>query len=258
LRIFKGSTFYLTVFRIRYDNLACSFVEGNSMNWLKSVLRTKVVPVGRGKHLPIASFQTRVTAWVLETFGKDIANHDRDGRSGLSEDARFMEEALELFQALGNTPEHLWLLAQDVYAKPAGDPCQELGGVQTTLAALASAHGFDMVEAREVELARMWTQCAAIRAKSAGKPMYESPGNQPRRRGNLENNWKPSVEQIESACYNYRHDFGLLSKEEQDQVRLSARYWLEAWLKEMPSTPVLRQPPVAANDLVKAKYQSVG
>jgi hypothetical protein len=230
------------------------------MSWLKSVLRTKVVPVGKGKHLPIASFQTRVTAWVLETFGKDIANNDRDGRSGLSEDARFMEEALELFQALGNTPEHLWLLAQDVYDKAAGDPYQELGGVQTTLAALASAHGLNLVEARETELARMWTQCEAIRAKSDSKPRHASPVNQQRRRATPENNWKPTVAEIESACYSYRHDFGLLPKDEQDRVRASARYWLEAWLKEIPSTPVLRQPPVAANDVSpKAPVsQSVG
>jgi hypothetical protein len=230
------------------------------MSWLKTVLRTKVVHLGSGKSLPIASFQTRVTAWVLETFGKNIANRDRGGSSGLSEDARFMEEALELFQALGNTPEHLWHLAQDVYAKPPGDPRQELGGVQTTLAALSSAHGLDMVEAREAELARMWTDCDAIRAKSAGKPKYGSQDEQPRRRHSPENNWKPTFAQIESACYSYRHDFGLLPKEEQDRVRASARYWLEAWLKEIPSTPVLRQPPVAANDVSpKASVsQSVG
>lgn len=199
-----------------------------------------------GSKLPFASFQSRVNAWVLETFGRDITRHDRDPSQGLSEDSRFMEEAIELFQALGNTPEHLWRLARDVFAKQAGDPAQELGGVQTTLAALASAHRLDMVAAREEELARMWTACEAIRVKAAAKPRYGAVtiDHEPVRR--FENNWEPTVAQLHSACYNMRHDFGLLPKEEQALILSEARSWLVAWLKELPETPQLRRPPVSS------------
>ncbi len=43
----------------------------------------------------------------------------------------------------------------------------------------------------------------------------------------------PTPAQIDSACLSFRHDFGLLSKEQQDTLRLEAKYWLEAWDKEL-------------------------
>lgn len=33
------------------------------------------------------------------------------------------------------------------------------------------------------------------------------------------------------ACMNYRHDYGLLSGDEQTALRWTARFWLEAWSK---------------------------
>jgi hypothetical protein len=38
-------------------------------------------------------------------------------------------------------------------------------------------------------------------------------------------------EQIDSACMNYRHDFGLLSVAEQDYIRFEAKEWAAALAK---------------------------
>jgi hypothetical protein len=45
---------------------------------------------------------------------------------------------------------------------------------------------------------------------------------------------KPTPEEINQACLSYRHDFGLLSPEEQQKIRTQAEQWLEAWLKLIP------------------------
>ena len=37
---------------------------------------------------------------------------------------------------------------------------------------------------------------------------------------------------INSACMSYRHDFGLLTEEEQNRMRIEAKEWLRVWKKE--------------------------
>ncbi len=57
-----------------------------------------------------------------------------------------------------------------VYGRDQGEINQEVGGVMVTLAAHCLAHGIDMHEAAEAELARIWTKVDKIRAKQAAKP----------------------------------------------------------------------------------------
>lgn len=38
--------------------------------------------------------------------------------------------------------------------------------------------------------------------------------------------------QLNSACMSYRHDFGLMTPDEQERLRWSAKEWLHAWRKE--------------------------
>lgn len=212
------------------------------MNWLSSILRTKVIAFGNGKkrRVYLASFQSRVAAWVSETF-LDGSGYDKAER-----DARFMEEAIELFQARGRTIDELWALVQYVYSKEPGEVAQELGGVQTTLAALASAIDVDMKDAAETELARMWTKMEAIRAKNATKPRNSPlPGHYPGQ-GPKPNNWQPTEAQVISACHSYDHSFGLLKEDAQKKLKFQAREWLRAWLYELPATPALRSMPLSA------------
>lgn len=113
-----------------------------------------------------ASFQSRVDPWLIACFGQEIAR-DRQERAH-----RFLEEALELVQSAGCTAHEAHQLVAYVYGRPAGEMAQEVGGVMTTLAAFCLAHGLDMHEAGETELARIWTKVEKIRAKQAAKPKH--------------------------------------------------------------------------------------
>lgn len=93
-------------------------------------------------------------------------------RDGTERNHRFLEEALELVQSLGCTASEAHQLVDYVFGRPIGEPMQELGGVQVTLAALCFPHGLDMEAAAETELARVWTKIDKIRAKQAAKPKH--------------------------------------------------------------------------------------
>ncbi len=112
------------------------------------------------------SFQARVAAWMRACFDAAIAA-DPIERNHL-----FLEEALELVQARGCTASEAHQLVDYVFGRPVGDPFQEVGGVEVTLAALCSAAGIDKAAAAEAELARIWTKVDQIRAKQAAKPKH--------------------------------------------------------------------------------------
>lgn len=96
-------------------------------------------------------YQAHVRSWCIRCFGRDIAT-DLTERS-----LRFIEEALELVQALGVRREQVYLLVDYVYCRAPGKVKQEVGGVMVTLAALTAAAEIDMREAGEIELARIDT-----------------------------------------------------------------------------------------------------
>lgn len=108
--------------------------------------------------------QQQVRPWLLECFGAEIAA-DKEERNH-----RFLEEALELVQALGCARQAAHELVDYVFDRPTGEPDQEVGGVMTTLAALCLANALDMDEAGEKELGRIWTKVEQIRDKQASKP----------------------------------------------------------------------------------------
>ena len=123
-----------------------------------------------------ASFQQRVQPWMMECFGERIAG-DREERNH-----RFLEEALELVQALGATVSEAHQLVHYVFGRAVGEPPQEVGGVMVTLAALCLANDLDMHELAEAELSRVWTKVEEIRAKQASKPQFGPiPGVYPER-----------------------------------------------------------------------------
>uniref|UniRef100_A0AAU6W255 Restriction alleviation protein n=1 Tax=Pseudomonas phage Orisa03 TaxID=3138542 RepID=A0AAU6W255_9VIRU len=122
------------------------------------------------------AFQSRVQPWMTACFGAEISA-DRQERNH-----RFLEEALELVQACGATPNEAHQLVDYVYGRPVGEPAQEVGGVMVTLAALCLANGLDMHASAETELSRIWTKVDQIRAKQAAKPaMSPLPGVYPDR-----------------------------------------------------------------------------
>ena len=111
-------------------------------------------------------FQAKCHDWCLACFGQDITN-DRTERNH-----RFLEESIELVQALGCTESEAHQLVDYVFSRPVGDPCQETGGVLVTLAALCNAADIDMDYCAFHELNRIRGKIDEIRAKQAAKPKH--------------------------------------------------------------------------------------
>jgi hypothetical protein len=112
------------------------------------------------------TFQERVHYWLEAAFGVE-ASKDKMERVH-----RFIEEGLELAQSLGCTQHDAHQLVDYVFSRPIGEPLQELGGTMTTIAALSAIFDFNMAEAGEHELERMWQLIDRIRAKQKAKPKY--------------------------------------------------------------------------------------
>lgn len=111
-------------------------------------------------------FQQRVLEWMMACFSMEICR-DRQERNH-----RFLEEALELVQALGCTRSEAHQLVDYTFDRPSGEPVQELGGVMVTVAALCYPNQLNMEEAAEIELARIWKKIEIIRAKQEAKPKH--------------------------------------------------------------------------------------
>lgn len=90
--------------------------------------------------------QRKVQDWAFRCFGMAQAADPR--HRGL----RMLEEAVELYQAVDGDAGQAHALVDHVFARPKGEPGQELGGLGVTLLALAAALGkdADVEEANEV------------------------------------------------------------------------------------------------------------
>lgn len=98
--------------------------------------------------MSLLRFQQRVHAWLAETFpGTEVSPAERS--------RRFLEEAVELVQAVGLSDEDIWSNVERVLSREPGQVRQELGGTMVSLAGLSQALGEDMAYAGEVELARV-------------------------------------------------------------------------------------------------------
>lgn len=111
------------------------------------------------------SYQERVGDWMQQCFGPEISS-DRTERV-----FRFLEESLELAQALGASKKEAELLVSYVFGRPTGEYPQEIGCVMVSLAALCNAAHADLDRAAEMELARCCANTECIRARHAAKPV---------------------------------------------------------------------------------------
>jgi hypothetical protein len=116
-------------------------------------------------------FQTGVSELLVKLFP------DGNGQELSTRVFRFIEEALELGQALGCTEEQANELVKYVFGRPVGEPHQELGGTMVTLAALAHVMPASMALAGWTELERCNQPevIAKIQAKQASKPNPNGP-----------------------------------------------------------------------------------
>jgi NTP pyrophosphatase (non-canonical NTP hydrolase) len=97
----------------------------------------------------VTSIQARIGNWVFETLGPESAENAQE-RS-----LRTAEEVVELAQACGVPHEVLHRLVDYVFARPVGDPAQEISGVLITLYSTANALGISADEALGAELQRI-------------------------------------------------------------------------------------------------------
>lgn len=109
-------------------------------------------------------FQDRVGPWLNACFGETISE------DVVERNFRFLEESLELVQALGMSKWQALRVLAHTFSRPEGAADQEVGGVLVTLASLCIANDIDMHEAGETELARIWALVEVIRRKHADKP----------------------------------------------------------------------------------------
>lgn len=137
-------------------------IQGDCRTAYRAMLSASPKPQGDER-----AFQERVRSWVVACFPA-LAHNDL-----LERQDRFIEEALELVQALGYSRDRAFALVDYVFDREAGSPPQEVGGVMMTLAALCSAARLDMAECGETELSRVCQPeiMGKIRAKQAAKPV---------------------------------------------------------------------------------------
>lgn len=110
------------------------------------------------------SFQGKVHDWMRECFVRP------DAMAPEQRAFRFIEEALELVQAVGTSKADVLRLVEYVYGRLPGDDDQEIGGVLVTLAGLATSRALIMEDCGRHELARCIRNTEAIRAKDLAKP----------------------------------------------------------------------------------------
>ena len=101
---------------------------------------------------------------MLHAFGTDKVY------DALLRDMRFGEEAIELLQARGRSKEEVLRLVDYVYGRDIGEVEQEMGGVLSTLMAMASQNGTDLEKATKTEMARFTRKNQKICEKSSNKP----------------------------------------------------------------------------------------
>lgn len=118
---------------------------------------------GFGPAMFMNTFQNNVRIWMLETFGEEIARHTEERC------CRFLEESLELVQALDLPKEKAHALVEYVYGRPKGEKNQEAGGTLITLCALAFAADINLSKAADEENARCWRNQKKIREKAMAK-----------------------------------------------------------------------------------------
>lgn len=107
--------------------------------------------------------QERVARWVRGTLGEATLQNKRERCF------RFIEEALELVQALDFEKEDVLKMVEYVYSRDRGKPNQELGGAMVTALALAECVKLDAYDELHRELDRIFAKQDEVRAKHQQK-----------------------------------------------------------------------------------------
>ena len=99
--------------------------------------------------LSVSSYQARIAEWVNMVFGAVVA------ADGPERTLRFVEEAVELAQAVGLDADIVHRLVDYVFSREKGEPGKEVAGCAVTLLAAATANGVDAEKELDIELSRI-------------------------------------------------------------------------------------------------------
>ncbi len=121
---------------------------------LNGIIRSQVDSLNHWrKAFDTTQLEARVRSWVEERIGKDhMAPRERA--------MRLLEEAIELCQAEGIQADLVAKQCEHVYARPAGDPKQEAGGVAVCLYGWCASRGVRLTEIAKREIERI--ECKPI------------------------------------------------------------------------------------------------
>jgi hypothetical protein len=103
--------------------------------------------------------QEQVFKWVTAAFGVDHAN------SLPARSTRFLEEAIELYQAAGGDLAMAHKLLDFVFSRPVGDLSKEIGAVGLTLLSVAATAGVSCNGEEDREVVRVTSQDPAVFAE---------------------------------------------------------------------------------------------
>ena len=109
------------------------------------------------------SLQDGLVEWATEAFGRETIDDPRQRAM------RCLEEAVELAQALGVDEAACHRQVAHTYARPVGDPAQEVAGVINGALMAAECIGVDGLLVAEAELERVWLKIDEIRVKQLSK-----------------------------------------------------------------------------------------
>lgn len=118
----------------------------------------------------LTEFQWEVDDWLEKCFG---GTHGKPPQT-VSRAYRFVEEALELAQAVGVTKEQVTELLDYVYSRPAGETHVEIGDVLLTLTSLTSALDQCLMQNAKDVIKRAHEKITIIREKDNNK-LADSP-----------------------------------------------------------------------------------
>lgn len=115
--------------------------------------------------LTVDKLQDCTEQWLTHCFGAEVLDDVQERND------RFLEEALELYQANGGSVRDASRLIKYVFSRPRGEPFQEVGGVMLTLMGLCSALKMHLSRAARTELVRQLEpeRVARVRAKRASR-----------------------------------------------------------------------------------------
>lgn len=129
------------------DDMRTSLGKG-AQPFTKEAIDSLCALAVRGLAVPEARRSTVALKWAVSIFGEGA--EDGEERA-----MRFIEEAVELVNAVGLSASVVHAIVERIYTRQKGDRGREMGQAMLTLELLAEAYGIDPSRCADVEFARI-------------------------------------------------------------------------------------------------------